>query len=107
MSLRSGINNMFTTLVHDDDQHVENSKLSTTPPVGHTLSVHTCGQLGAGKYLEHAGQRSAYPQSTDQSTTCGQYGGVILDTLTCLNGQPRRVERESIRKGMDTLAGCG
>ncbi|CAB4546224.1 unannotated protein [freshwater metagenome] len=64
MSLRSGINNMFTTLVHDDDQHVENSKLSTTPPVGHTLSVHTCGQLGAGKYLEHAGQRSAYPQST-------------------------------------------
>lgn len=64
MSLRSGINNMFTTLVHDDDQHVENSKLSTTPPVGHTLSVHTCGQLGAGKYLDHAGQRSAYPQST-------------------------------------------
>ena len=64
MSLRSGINNMFTTLVHDDDQHVENSKLSTTPPVGHTLGVHTCGQLGAGKYLDHAGQRSAYPQST-------------------------------------------
>ena len=64
MSLRSGINNMFTTLVHDDDQHVENSKLSTTPSVGHTLSVHTCGQLGAGKYLEHAGQRSVYPQST-------------------------------------------
>ena len=64
MSLRSGINNMFTTLVHDDDQDVENSRLSTTPPVGHTLSVHTCGQLGAGKYLEHAGQRSAYPQST-------------------------------------------
>jgi len=64
MSLRSAINNMFTTHVHDDDQHVENSKLSTTPPVGHTLSVHTCGQLGAGKYLDHAGQRSAYPQST-------------------------------------------
>ena len=55
---------MFTTHVNDDDQYVENSKLSTTPPVGHTLSVHTCGQLGAGKYLDHAGQRSAYPQST-------------------------------------------
>ena len=64
MSLRSAISNMFTTHVHDDDQHVENSKLSTTPPVGHTLSVHTCGQLGAGKYLDHAGQRSVYPQST-------------------------------------------
>ena len=64
MSLRSAINNMFTTRVNDDDQHVENLKLSTNPPVGHTLGVHTCGQLGAGKYLDHAGQRSAYPQST-------------------------------------------
>ena len=25
--------------------------------------------------------------STEQSTTCGQNSGVILDTLTCLNGQ--------------------
>ena len=64
MTPRGDINNMFTTLVNDDDQHVENSKLSTNPPVGHTLSVHTCGQLGAGKYLDHAGQRSVYPQST-------------------------------------------
>ena len=87
MSLRSGINNMFTTLVHDDDQHVENSKLSTTPPVGHTLSVHTCGQLGAGKYLEHAGQRSAYPQST------------ALITRTILNHhQTVLISRESHRE---------
>ena len=64
MSARSDINNMFTAHVNDDDQDVENSKLSTNPPVGHTLGVHTCGQLGAGKYLNHAGQRSAYPQST-------------------------------------------
>ncbi len=64
MSTRSDINNIFTTLVYDDDQHVKNLKLSTTSPVGHTLSVHTCGQLSAGKYLYHAGQRSAYSQST-------------------------------------------
>ena len=64
MSPHGDINNMFTTHVNDDDQHVENSKLSTNPPVGHTLGVHACGQLGAGKYLNHAGQRSAYPQST-------------------------------------------
>ena len=87
MSLRSGINNMFTTLVHDDDQHVENSKLSTNPPVGHTLGVHTCGQRGAGKYLDHAGQRSAYPQST------------VLITRTILNHhQTVLISRESHRE---------
>lgn len=64
MAPHSGINNMFTTGVHDGGRRVENSKLSTTPPVGHTLSVQTCGQLSADKYLGHAGQRSAYPQST-------------------------------------------
>jgi len=64
MSPHGDINNMFTTRVNEDDQRVENSKLSTDPPVGHTLGVHTCGQLGAGKYLNYAGQRSAYPQST-------------------------------------------
>jgi len=64
MSTHGDINNMFTTRVNDDEQHVENPKLSTDPPVGHTLGVHTCGQPGAGKYLDHAGQRSAYPQST-------------------------------------------
>ena len=64
MSPHGDINNMFTTHENDDDQRVENSKLSTDPPVGHTLGVHTCGQPGAGKYLNHAGQRSAYPQST-------------------------------------------
>ena len=64
MSPHGDINNMFTARVNDDDQRVENSKLSTDPPVGHTLGVHTCGQPSAGKYLDHAGQRSAYPQST-------------------------------------------
>ena len=64
MSPHGDINNMFTARVNDDDQRVENSKLSTNPPVGHTLGVHTCGQPCAGKYLDHAGQRSAYPQST-------------------------------------------
>jgi hypothetical protein len=87
MTPRGDINNMFTTLVNDDDLHVENSKLSTNPPVGHTLSVHTCGQLGAGKYLDHAGQRSAYPQST------------TLITRTILNHhQTVLISRESHRE---------
>jgi len=73
MSLTGNINNMFTTHVNDDDLRVENSKLSTTAPVRHTLSARTCGQPRAGKYLCHAGQRTGYPQST------------VLITRTILN----------------------